>query len=96
MNDKPRLLNFSQESPWFQLFVTLLIILGIGSVLTILFTLAGIAIFGGDISILKGSATLFSDKDVSFLRYMLIVQDIALLIIPAVIILKLLNRQKGI
>ncbi len=96
MNDKPRLLNFSGESPWFQLLVTVLTILGVGSVVMLLLTLAGTAISGSELSVFNGSTTLFSDKDVSFLRYMLIVQDISLLIIPSLIILKLSDNERGI
>jgi hypothetical protein len=96
MNDKPRFLKISDESPWFQLFVTVVIILGIGSVLMLLLTLAGAAIFGADMSALKGSATILNVKDISFLRYLLIVQDISILIIPSLIILKLSDWQRGI
>lgn len=96
MNDKPRLLNLSEESPWFQLFVTIVITIGIGSVLTILLTLAGIAIFGSDLSVLAGSSTVLRGNDISFLRYMLISQDIAVLAVPAVLVLYLSDRKNGI
>jgi hypothetical protein len=71
-------------------------IIGVGSVLTILLTLAGSAIFGSDIRVLTGSSAYFSGNDVSFLRYILIVQDISLFIIPSIIVIYLLDRQKGI
>jgi hypothetical protein len=71
-------------------------ILGVGSILMILLTLAGSAIFGADMSALKGSSALLDLKDISFLRYLLIVQDISIMIIPSLIILKLLDRQHGI
>jgi len=93
MNDKPRLLNFPAESPWFQLFVTIVLILGLGSVLMILLSLAGAVIFGVDLSELKGSSAIYSLKDISILRFLLIAQDISLLIIPSLIILKLSDRQ---
>lgn len=96
MNDKPRLLNFSGESPWYQLLVTVLTILGVGSILALVLTLAGTAIFGTEMSVFTGSATSYSGKDVSFLRYLLIVQDISLLIIPSLIILKLSDNERGI
>lgn len=96
MNDKPRFLNFPEETPWFQLLITICVVLGIGSVLMILLTLAGSAVFGEDLSVLNGSSTLFDVKDISFLRYLLVVQDISILIIPSLIILKLSDRQLGI
>lgn len=96
MNDKPRPFNLSEESPWYQLFVTLVITIGVGSVLTILLTLAGTVIFGSDLSVLAGSSKVLSGNDISFLRFMLISQDIAVLIIPAVIVINLLDRKNGI
>ena len=94
MNDKPRLLNLSEEAPWYQLLVAVVTILGIGSVLMILLTLAGTTIFGSDLSVLGGSSTSFTSKDVSFLRYLLVVQDISILIIPSIILLNLLEKRK--
>lgn len=96
MSDKSRLLNLSEQTPLFQLFVTMLMIIGIGSVLTILLTLAGTAIFGTDIRLLMGSSANFTGRDVSFLRYILIVQDLSLLLIPSVLVLYLMHRENGI
>ncbi|MGD0757244.1 MAG: CPBP family intramembrane glutamic endopeptidase [Bacteroidales bacterium] len=91
MSDKKRHFALSDESPLFQLFVSLLITIGVGSTLFIVFAIAGKIISGCDLTILEKSTSLLSDKDFRFLRYLLIIQDISLLIIPSVIILAMLK-----
>jgi CAAX protease family protein len=82
------------KSPLYQLFVSMLIILGIGIFLFSLSLLLGIQIFDSNYSVIENPATLTSKKDIMFLRYVMISQEIALFVIPALIILTL-NKPRG-
>jgi uncharacterized protein len=84
-----------REKPVFQFFVSLLIILGVGGILSIILNLAGIFLIGGDLSMLTKSTTSLGAKDIDLLRYLLIVQDIALFTIPSIIILRLMSSDSS-
>jgi uncharacterized protein len=92
MSEKRRFLNFYGEPPLYQLFVSIMIILGVGFVLASIFLVAGVGIFGSDLTVLTKSAESLTPNDLRFLRYALIIQDISFLFIPAIIILFLLKR----
>jgi len=80
------------KSPIYQLFISLLIIIVAGIVLFNVLILAGTLIFDRDFGNLLQNALVDVDEtDIKFLRYILISQDIALFIIPALIILILLK-----
>ena len=85
--------NFSLygKSPLYQLFVSMLIILEIGIFLFSLSLLAGIQIFDSNFGVIENPSTATSQKDIMFLRYVMISQDIALFVIPALIILTLIK-----
>lgn len=91
MADKQYNSSISGKSPLYQLFISLLIVLGAGILLFTFFLLAGMLIFKADLGILGRSYSEVGAKDIAFLRYILISQQISFFIIPAVIILILLN-----
>ena len=91
MKDNNGRFRLYSEKPLFQFFVSLLIILGVGGVLSTILNLAGIFIAGGDISAFTKPVTSLGVDNIKLLRYFLIVQDIAVFTIPAIIILKLMN-----
>ena len=93
MGDKQSRFRLYRESPLYQLFVSLLIIIFIGSALYTILILPGKLIFGADLSILEKPVTALSDSDFGFLRYLFIIQDISLLIIPSIIILVLMKSD---
>ena len=93
MGDKQRLFKLSGESPLYQLFVSLMIIMGVGITLSVMLVLAGMLIFGSDLTVLEKSGTALSNNNLGFLRYLLIIQDISLLIIPSVIILLMMKPE---
>jgi uncharacterized protein len=95
MKDIKGRFNLYREKPVFQFFVSLLIILGVGGVLSLILNLAGIFIIGGDISILTKPATSLGAADIKLLRYLLIVQDVALFTIPSIIILRLMSYDSS-
>jgi membrane protease YdiL (CAAX protease family) len=91
MPDKQSHFKLYRESPVYQLFVSILIVAGVGIVSLIIFILAGILIFGSDLSVLEKSGAVLSNTDSGFLRYLLIIQDISLFIIPSIIILVMMK-----
>lgn len=93
MNDNKRSFELYSESPVFQFFVSLLIIVGVGGVLTFILFLSGILIFGGDMSLITKSAISLGANNVGLLRYLLVVQDISFFVIPSIIILRLMNSD---
>ena len=95
MKDNKGRFKLYMEKPVFQFFVSLLIILGVGGVLSLILNLAGIFIIGGDLSLLTKSTTSLGANDLKLLRYLLIVQDIALFTIPSIIILRLMNSDSA-
>lgn len=83
------------EKPVFQFFVSLMIILGVGGALSFILNLAGIFIIGGDLSAITKSVSSLGTTNIKFLRYLLIVQDVALFTIPAIIVLRLMNSESS-
>ncbi len=79
------------KTPLYQLFVSLLIVLGAGILLFIVFFVAGIFIFDADLGVLENPSVAVGEKDIAFLRYILISQQISFFIVPAIIILNKLK-----
>ncbi len=80
-------------SPIYQLFVSLMIIMGAGITFSVILSLAGMLIFGSDLTVLEKSGSALSNNDLGFLRYLLIIQDISLFIIPSIIILVMMKPE---
>jgi len=95
MSDKLNRFRLSGKSPLYQIFVSLLIIVGIGFSLSIILIPAGMLVFGANISILENPSGAISDNDFAFLRYLLIMQDVSLLAIPSVIIMILMKSESS-
>jgi len=79
------------KSPLLQLGASLLIILTAGAVLFIALFLAGILISGRELETI--SASFLNDQgdgDINLLRYILIIQEIAVLMVPALLIRQIL------
>jgi uncharacterized protein len=98
MRDNFRNTRLYDYSPLVQLIVSLVIIVGFGFLLLILLLIPGYFIFGAEISVFTIPSSAGSPGDLAFLRYMVIIQDIAIFIIPSIILLFLLKPagQKGI
>ena len=93
MYNNKRSFKLYNESPLFQLFVSIVIIAGIGMALSLILVFAGMLIFSSDLTVLQKSASALMGSDIAFMRYILILQDITLFIIPSVIILNLLKPE---
>ena len=93
MPDKRSHFKLYNESPAYQLFVSILIVAAVGMVSMIILILAGIAIFGSDLSVLEKSGAILSNTDSGFLRYLLIIQDISLFILPSSIIMVMMKPE---
>jgi membrane protease YdiL (CAAX protease family) len=81
------------ESPLYQLLISVLIISGVGMVLILVFSIAGMFIFDSNFSDLEKVVSGLKDNEIQFTRYLLIVQDLAIFIIPSCIILRLLKSD---
>jgi uncharacterized protein len=91
--------SINGKSPLIQMLISLLTILVAGMFIFNVLLLAGTIIFGENFwNLLGGNLADLIKKDSEFLRYMLISQDIAFFIVPAIIILNLLKppQQKNI
>jgi membrane protease YdiL (CAAX protease family) len=75
--------------------VSLLIIIGVGFVLLVVLLIPGFLLFGAEISLITTPSSAFGANELAFLRYMVIVQDIAIFIVPAVIILYLMKTENN-
>jgi membrane protease YdiL (CAAX protease family) len=96
MNDNARKINLSQQPPVVQLLVTVFIVVVAGTLLFYLFVLAGTLIFGMDMSemtkIPQGIVIL---KDIRVLKFVQVSQQVALFIIPAIVISMIMNGGNG-
>jgi len=93
MGGNIRNLNFARYSPLVQIIISLAIIIGAGFFLMLIMLIPGFLIFHADISGLISSSGEPGQNDIAFLRYMVIVQDIALFIVPALIIMVLMRTE---
>lgn len=91
MTDKHNFFKLYGKSPLYQLLMSIMITGGVGLSLMILLVLAGLQVFGSDLTVLDKAAASLSTRDFAFLRYLLIIQDLSLLFIPSIIILSLLK-----
>jgi hypothetical protein len=65
--------------------------MGIGMALTLVLSFAGKLILSPGLNVLQKSASSMGSSDLAYMRYILIVQDVAVFIIPSTIILRLLR-----
>jgi membrane protease YdiL (CAAX protease family) len=77
----------NEKPPLYQLFVSVLIVLGAGMVLFAVFLAAGMFIFGTDLALLENPGEAVTNKQTGFLKYLLISQHISLFIVPAIILM---------
>lgn len=91
----PNFTSFQNRSPLYQLFVSLLVIMVIGTTLFSLFILAGSRIFNVDPGLLTGTGLQPGIKERGFIEFSLFAQDISFFIIPGAVILIKLNPWHG-
>jgi len=87
----PNLPSLNAKSPGHQLFATLFAVVIVGTVLFLFFILAGSRIMGTDPGLFENPSDAMGAKELAFIKYTLIVQDISFFIIPAIIILTMMN-----
>jgi membrane protease YdiL (CAAX protease family) len=68
-----------------------MIVFVVGVTLSLIFVVAGVLILGSDLSVLEKASSSLGKNDFAFMRYLLIIQDFSLLIIPSIIILILMR-----
>jgi len=93
MNDTTVKSTFSQRSPWYQLVTSLLVVVGMGTLLLILVMIPGLSLFDFDSTLIRnGNYDALKEDDINFLRYLLLSQDICIFIIPGIYLLSKLNK----
>ena len=93
MGDNKGYISFSERSPLVQLGISFLIVSVSGMALMTILSLTGIAIFGVDVTLLGDISLASGNNEIFFLRYLLIVQEVSLFIIPAIIIRYLMKSS---
>ncbi len=93
MSVKIRNLKLYDYSPLVQIIISLAVIVGAGIFLMVVLLIPGFLIFHADVSVLVSPSGEMSTGNLAFLRYMVIVQDISIFIVPALIIMKLMRRE---
>lgn len=91
MSDTLRNIPFSERSPLFQLFVSMLVTLTVGILLFTISIVAGTFIFDVKVDILDNTSAAVSRNEIAFLKYMLMSQEILVFIIPALILMSKLK-----
>lgn len=86
MDDNHSLLSLKEKSPLYQLFGSLLIVMLAGILLFTVLYMTGLLIFDKDFGSLEIPSSDISPKEITFLRYILISQQISLFIVPGIII----------
>jgi uncharacterized protein len=93
MGESKRNFSFDGRSPLFQLLISILIIFLAGIFLFPVLLLAGAVIWGGYPDVLLNSASSGAgEKEIWFVRYMMISQEISIFIIPALVIFFLMKQ----
>jgi membrane protease YdiL (CAAX protease family) len=97
MGDNQNVFSLYGKSPIFQLFISLLVVLGTGLFLFSLFFVAGKLIFNLGGVPLDDTYTVVPAEDILFLRYLLFSQHLSFFIVPAIVLLFLFKppREKG-
>jgi hypothetical protein len=95
MDDNLRYIPWSDRSPLVQLIISLLIMLGLGTLLMIISMLAGTAIFGVDPEFIEDLSGASTKNEIAFLRFILLSQAICIFIVPAVLILIWFSPVQG-
>jgi membrane protease YdiL (CAAX protease family) len=95
MNEKTRLFDLHNQPPVIQLFASVLTVILTGMLFFYLLILAGSLIFSTDISgMLSLPAADHGLREESILKYIQVSQQIGLFLIPALIIARLLRRER--
>lgn len=96
MSEKQGKFIFYSKSPFLQLAITLLIIVTLGLALLTVLTVVGIFVSGLRIGDLSGDfLNTVGEKNIFLLRYLMVCQEIALFIVPAIIVRRMLLSQPG-
>ncbi len=91
MDENHHYLSLYGKPPVFQLLVAMLVILGAGVVLFLISIFAGLLVFDYNLETVEKISASPDIQNIGFLRYLMISQELALFIIPSVIILALLK-----
>ena len=89
MDDKKGRFRLADESPLFQLLVSVALIIGVGTALSIILLVGGLLVTGTSLS----QFSLTDESNAGLVRYYLAIQDLCLFILPASVIMKLRRNE---
>ena len=96
MNETKGHFSIASASPLYQLIISILTITAIGFVLFLVFFIAGVLVFGIDLSTISSDLLLNStNTDIVFFRYLLITEQICFFVIPAIYLLGQYKSTEG-
>jgi len=87
MDETGKHIAFNQRSPYFQLFVTFILVFVIGLVFEVILILMGMLLFGSDMDVLSDAALATDKNDIAFLKFYMMSQTATLFLVPAIILL---------
>lgn len=93
MAENLRISSLYSLSPVYQLFIALIYILVLGGTIFLALLIPGIFIFSPETELLSDPFFYADKNDISFLRYILIVQHLSVFIIPGVILIYKLKKS---
>jgi len=87
MDETGKHIPFNQRSPYYQLFVTFIMVFVIGLVIEVILILTGMLLFGSDMDILSDTSLATDKNDIAFLKFYMMSQTATLFLVPAIILL---------
>ena len=93
MNDRTRLFDLNDQPPVIQLFTAVFMVIIAGTLFFYLLVFAGSVFFHTDISKMVAINSVSGSKEISVLKYIQASQQIAMFIMPAIVIAILLRRR---
>jgi len=91
MAENIRGLSLYSKSPFYQLIISILYIIGIGGLILTAFLIPGFIIFDPDPNLLNDASFRADFKDILFLQYLMIAQQLSLFLIPGIILYRKLE-----
>lgn len=91
MSDNKRQITISDKPPLYQFIISLSIVICVGLLLFSLSIISGVHLFGIDIEFIDNLADAKTEKEIAFLKFVLMAQEIFIFIIPAMIIMYLMK-----
>jgi len=93
MDETGKLIPFNQRSPYYQLFVTFIVVFVFGIVIGVILIFSGMLLFGSDMDVLSDASLATDKNDIAFLKFYLMAQTATLFLIPAIILIRKMKPE---